>query len=80
MSNVLNAAQMRVYRAICELISEKNYAPSIREIGQRCERTSTSTIKAHIDALARLGYITFEPTLPRTIRIKVRPTGDGAAA
>lgn len=60
--------QRRVLVAIMNLIAEKGYSPTIREIGEEVGLSSSSSVHAHVETLIRLGYLTGKPTGPRTLR------------
>lgn len=60
--------QRRVLNAIQNLIAQKGYSPSIREIGREVGLSSSSSVHAHVEALRKLGYLTNIPTGPRTMR------------
>ncbi|MFC2609796.1 MAG: transcriptional repressor LexA, partial [Peptidiphaga gingivicola] len=49
-----------------ELLKNR-YAPTIREIADRCGFSSTSSVKYQLDALEDKGYIVRDPRRPRTI-------------
>ena len=48
------------------------YAPTIREIADRCGFSSTSSVKYQLDALEDKGYIVRDPRRPRTILLTER--------
>ena len=58
-----------VYAAIAGYIKENQYPPSVRELGELTNRTSTATILATLRSLERKGYITTRKGANRTIRI-----------
>src|SRR5713226_3130202 len=53
----LTPKQERIYEFLSVSIREKGYAPSIPEIGQRFDITSTRGVFDHLKALERKGYI-----------------------
>jgi len=65
----LSPRQKEVLDFIVEQISQKNYPPSVREIGQALGLRSSSTVHAHLKALERKGYIYRDPAKPRAIEI-----------
>lgn len=67
----------QVFDAICAFVGEKNYAPTIREIGDRVGLTSSSTVTAHVRALRDKGFISWDPGKPRTIRV-LKPAAHAA--
>lgn len=72
--------QKRIYLAIRAFIETNGYGPTIREICNAVGLSSSSTVKSHVDTLRRKGYVTFEKSLPRTIRLTDKPLEDGGAA
>lgn len=66
----LSKAQQRVYDAIKELIEEKGYSPSIREICDKTGLNSPATVSAHLKNLKYYGYIDYIENKNRTIRLK----------
>lgn len=53
----LTKAQERVLRYIQRFVAEKGYPPTVREIASAFGFRSPMAAKAHLDALARKGYI-----------------------
>ena len=54
-----------------EVVSVRKYPPSVREICQALGFQSSSTAHAHLETLARKGYIRKDSTKPRAIEILV---------
>ena len=67
--NRLTKRDKVVYSAIAEFIKENKYPPSVRELCELTDRTSTATISATLRSLERKGYITTKKGANRTIRI-----------
>lgn len=61
--------QQEILNYIKEEILQKGYPPTVREICQRVNLKSTSSVHAHLEALEKNGYIRRDPTKPRTIEI-----------
>lgn len=55
--------------AIEDLIEERGYSPTLREIGRAVGISSSSTLHVHLHALRSTGWIAFDDRSPRTIRI-----------
>ena len=53
----LTTRQRSIYEFVATTIREKGFAPSIPEIGQKFEITSTRGVFDHLKALERKGYI-----------------------
>jgi repressor LexA len=58
-----------VLEFIEDYIAEYEISPSMREIGDACEISSTSVVKYHLDKLEKYGFIKRNKKLARTIRI-----------
>lgn len=61
--------QQEILNYIKEEILQKGYPPTVREICQKVNLKSTSSVHAHLEALEKNGYIRRDPTKPRTIEI-----------
>lgn len=59
----------QIYAAISEYTTLKGYPPSVREIGRMVGIKSTATVHDYIKRIKRLGFISFEPCKPRTLRV-----------
>jgi repressor LexA len=65
--NDLNHRQKLILDFIQERIKTKGYPPSVREIGQAVGLKSSSTVHAHLVKLEEKGYVTKDPSKPRSI-------------
>ena len=61
--------QSKVYNEIKKYIEVHNFPPTVRELCELCNKKSTATIVYYLRRLKKKGYITYEPTRSRTIRI-----------
>lgn len=61
--------QMKVLHFIYETVQEKGYPPTVREIGEAVNLSSTSTVHGHLDRLTKRGFIKKDATKPRAIEI-----------
>ncbi|MRX54864.1 transcriptional regulator [Bacillus idriensis] len=68
-SNKLTNKQTEVLAAIINFIDNGGLPPTYRDLMSILNLKSPSTIKTHLDQLKYKGYITWEPGLPRTLRI-----------
>lgn len=59
----------RVLTAITLFIREHHYAPTLREICELADVSSTSLAAAHLERLQGAGLIEYEPGKARTIRL-----------
>ena len=64
----LTSRQREILLVIHEEVSAHGFPPSVREIAQRAHLASPSTVKYHLDALERAGYLQRVPGLPRALR------------
>ncbi len=65
----ISAKQQEILAYIKEMILEKGYPPSVREICEAVHLKSTSSVHSHLETLEENGYIRRDPTKPRTIEI-----------
>lgn len=61
--------QQAILEFIKEQILAKGYPPSVREICEAVNLKSTSSVHAHLETLAKNGYIRRDPTKQRAIEI-----------
>lgn len=72
MSRKISVPNLRILKAIADLINLHEYSPSFREIGEKVGIYSTSTVSDHVSKLLEHGLITSlgtKPIQPRTIRV-----------
>ncbi len=69
MAGKISDKQQEILTYIKDEILQKGYPPTVREICQRVNLRSTSSVHAHLEALEKNGYIRRDPTKPRTIEI-----------
>ncbi len=67
----LTKKQKQVLDYLQQVVSVRNYPPSVREICQALGVQSSSTAHAHLEALEKKGYIRKDSTKPRAIEILV---------
>lgn len=67
--------QVQILQAILGLTKRKGYPPTMREIGDAVGLRSPSTVYAHLTRLRELGYVAYELTKPRSLRVLVQPEG-----
>ena len=65
----LTAKQRSILRYMKDVVMDKGYPPSVREIGSAVGLRSTSTVHNHLTNLERKGYIRRDPTKPRAVEI-----------
>ena len=54
---MLSKRQSKILKFIYEHISQKGFAPTIREIGQATQISSTSVVNYNLERLVQLGYV-----------------------
>lgn len=65
----LTPRQMQILEFIRREVKNKNYPPSVREIGEAVGLSSSSTVHAHLAKLETKGYIRRDPSKPRAIEL-----------
>ena len=70
MEKGLTAVQSRILDVIRESMQERNYAPSMREIGEAVGLNSPATVHTHLKALQDMGFIRRDPSKPRAIEVR----------
>jgi SOS-response transcriptional repressor LexA len=65
----LTKRQAEVLNVIINYIEDRGYAPSFREVGELLNLASSSTVFSHLETLKKKGYLTWEPSQSRTLRI-----------
>ncbi len=66
----LPSKQRAVLEAIIQFIAENGYPPSIQQLCELCDVTSTSTIHYHLSALKKKNFITWNPSERRAITVR----------
>jgi repressor LexA len=69
MSKAGQAKQFAVLSFIHERVESKGYPPTVREICEAVDLSSTSTVHGHINRLIKQGYLQKDPTKPRALEI-----------
>ncbi len=64
-----DSRQMNVLHFIYTEVQQKGYPPTVREIGNAVNLSSTSTVHGHLARLEKAGYIYRDPTKPRAIEV-----------
>ncbi len=61
--------QIEILKFIHTRVTEKGYPPTVREIGEAVQLSSTSTVHGHLSRLEKKGMILRDPTTPRAIEL-----------
>ncbi|MEU0518988.1 transcriptional repressor LexA [Streptosporangium sp. NPDC006007] len=80
----LTPRQRKILEVIRDSVQRRGYPPSMREIGEAVQLTSTSSVSHQLTALQRKGYLRRDPHRPRALEVRlpgepvlwVDPTGD----
>jgi repressor LexA len=69
MAKDLSERQKKIVEFIREFINENRFPPTIRQIGESADISSTSVVKYNLDALERKGFIERDREISRGIRL-----------
>lgn len=71
MAEVLTPMRRQILEFIMTCQRERNFPPTIREIGDHVGLKSPATVANHIDVLKAAGYIAKNPQQPRTLTVRL---------
>ena len=71
MAEVLTPMRRQILEFIITCQRERNFPPTIREIGDHVGLRSPATVANHIEVLKRAGYIEKNPQQPRTLTVRL---------
>jgi len=69
MGSIQSKRQIEVLRFIHKTLENKNYPPTVREIGEEVGLNSTSTVHGHLKRLEKRGFILRNPDKPRVLNV-----------
>src|ERR1700749_3548684 len=69
--------QGEILQVIERYIAVHGCSPSSREIAAAAGLKSPSSVQRHLQQLKADGYVTYQPGVPRTVRVLPRPAPDG---
>lgn len=69
MSSGRETRQTDILKFIHSQVEEKGYPPTVREIGEAVDLSSTSTVHGHLSRLEKKGLLQRDPTKPRAIEL-----------
>jgi repressor LexA len=78
-SKNLTERQKRILEVLARFQKQYGYPPSIREIGEKADISSTSVVNYYLEQLEEMGYIERDGRVSRGIRL-VKPITAGAQA
>ncbi|GAA0766317.1 transcriptional repressor LexA [Clostridium subterminale] len=73
MIDIKSGKQSEIYEFIKNQVNTKGYPPSVREICEAVNLSSTSTVHGHLTRLEKKGLIRRDPTKPRAIELLQEP-------
>ena len=77
MDRELSERQRQILQYIVQHTEMHGYPPTVREIGEAVNLSSSSTVHAHLKSLEQLGLIRRDAVLTRAIRVVNRSDGAG---
>ena len=69
MDTDISSRQREILDYIREMVADRGYPPSVREIGEAVGLSSPSTVHSHLSTLVAAGYLRRDPTKPRAIEV-----------
>ena len=69
MTNLKDSRQLDVLQFIYKEVQEHGYPPTVREICNAVQLSSTSTVHGHLSRLEKNGFIQRDPSKPRAIEL-----------
>ena len=78
-SKTLTDRQTKILEVLARFQKQYGYPPSIREIGEKADISSTSVVNYYLDQLEEMGYIERDGRVSRGIRL-IKPVSDGVQA
>ena len=72
----LTKRQLAVYEFIRDLIQNRGYGPTVREIAKKFKISSPNGVMCHLKALEKKGLISREQNRSRAIQLTAEPLGD----
>ncbi|MCT6822489.1 MAG: transcriptional repressor LexA [Apilactobacillus sp.] len=64
-----SSKQLAILEFIWKRINSQGYPPTVREIGEAVDLSSTSTVHGHLSRLEKKGFIVKNPAKPRALEI-----------
>ena len=74
----LSGKRLEILDFIDRTQRERGYPPSVREICDAVNLTSTSTVHAHLGTLQKQGFLLRDPSKPRAIEVRYDPASGAA--
>jgi repressor LexA len=64
-----NSKQMQILQFICDTVEDRGFPPTVREIGNAVNLSSTSTVHGHLERLEKKGFLLKDPSKPRALEV-----------
>lgn len=64
-----NSKQIQILQFICDTVEDRGFPPTVREIGNAVNLSSTSTVHGHLERLEKKGYLLKDPSKPRALEV-----------
>jgi len=74
--DILTKRQLAVYEFLRDLIQNRGYGPTVREIAKKFKISSPNGVMCHLKALEKKGLISREQNRSRAIQLLAEPLGD----
>jgi len=74
--DILTKRQKAVYEFLRDLIQNRGYGPTVREIAKKFKIRSPNGVMCHLKALEKKGFISREENRSRAIQLLAEPLGD----
>ena len=65
----ISARHRQILDLIRDVVADRGYPPSVREIGEAVGLSSPSTVHSHLSTLVRAGLLRRDPSKPRAIEV-----------
>jgi repressor LexA len=65
----ISTRQQEILDYIRDMVADRGYPPSVREIGEAVGLSSPSTVHSHLSTLEATGHLRRDPTKPRAIEV-----------
>jgi repressor LexA len=65
----ISETRENIFKFIHSFVSERGYAPTVRDIVKGCNLSSTAVVQHHLNVLERQGYLHRDPQVVRSIQL-----------
>ncbi len=64
-----NSKQLQILQFIYDTVADRGFPPTVREIGNAVNLSSTSTVHGHLERLEKKGFLLKDPAKPRALEV-----------